>query len=159
MSEFAHPISEIPGVSIDRFNGENLKFKVFFSHCHIDHMVGLNEPELFERLKHYNLINYCHKVSAALLIALPLYVHLTPYIIPLDSVNETALKVTLEGDETQTLTVTLNPAGHCSGSVMFLLVSKEISVFFLLAISDGNWSYEANQSSFRHFTRSCCSKI
>ena len=106
----------------------NLRF--FFSHCHIDHMVGLNEPELFERLKHYNLINYCHKVSAALLIALPLYVHLTPYIIPLDSVNETALNVTLEGDETQTLTVTLNPAGHCSGSVMFLLVSKEISVFF-----------------------------
>ena len=90
MSEFAHPISEIPGVSIDPFNGENLKIKVnFFSHYHIDHMVGLNEPELFERLKHYKLKKYCHKVSAALLIALPLYVHLTPYIIPLDSDNET----------------------------------------------------------------------
>ena len=56
-------------------------------------MVGLNEPELFERLKHYNLKIYCHKVSADLLSALPLYVHLTPYIVPLDSDNETTLNI------------------------------------------------------------------
>ena len=55
MSEFAAPISEFPGVSIDRFNGENLKSTVDFpSHCHRDHTVGLNEPELFDRLKRYN---------------------------------------------------------------------------------------------------------
>ena len=49
MSELAGPISDFPGVSIDRFNGENLKSTVYFlSHCHTDHMVGLNEPELFE---------------------------------------------------------------------------------------------------------------
>ena len=84
--------------------------------------MGLNEPELFEKLKHYNLKIYCHKVSAALLSALPLYVFLTPYIIPLDSDNETLLKDSLEGDETQALTVTLILAGHCPGSVMFLLV-------------------------------------
>ena len=72
MSEFAVPISEFPGVSIDCFNGDNLKSKLYFlSHCHTDHMVGLNEPELFERLKQYNLKIYCHKVSAALLNALP----------------------------------------------------------------------------------------
>ena len=99
-------------------------------------MVDLNEPELFERLKHYNLKIYCHKVSAALLSALPLYVHLTQYIIPLDSDNETTLNVSLKGDETHTLTVTFIPVGHCPGSVMFLLVSKEKSVL-LLAISDG----------------------
>ena len=52
MSEFSGPISEFPRVSIDHFNGENLKSTVyFFSHCHTDHMVGLNEPELFEKLK------------------------------------------------------------------------------------------------------------
>ena len=73
-------------------------------------MVGLNEPELFERLKHYNLKVCCHKVSAALLSALLLYVHLTPYIVPLDSDNVTTLKFSLEGDETHTLTVTLIPA-------------------------------------------------
>ena len=158
MSEFAGPISEFPGVSIDRFNGENLKSTVYFlSHCHTDHMVGLNEPELFEKLKYYNSKIYCHRVSAALLSALPLYVHLTPFIVHLDSDNETTLNVSLEGDETHTLTVTLIPAGHCPGSVMFLLVSKEKSVLFT---GDFRWqvpSYEANQSSFRQFTRSCCS--
>ena len=68
MSEFAGPISEFPGVSIDRFNGENLKPTVYcLSHCHTDHMVGLDEPELFESLRLYNLGTYCLKVSAALL--------------------------------------------------------------------------------------------
>ena len=62
--------------------------------------------------------------------ALPLYVHLTPYIIPLDSDNETTLNVSLEGDETHTLTVTLISAGHCPGSILFFLVSKEKSVLF-----------------------------
>ena len=58
------------------------------------------------------------------------YVHLTPYIIPLDSNNETTLNVSLEGDEPHALTVTLIPADHCPGSVMFLLVSKEKYVLF-----------------------------
>ena len=69
-------------------------------------------------------------VSAALLSALPLSVHLTPNLIPLDSDNEITLNVSSEGDETHTLTVALIPAGHCPGSVMFLLVSKEKSVLF-----------------------------
>ena len=47
-----------------------------------------------------------------------------PYIRPLDSDNETTLNVSLEGDETRILIVTLIPAGHCLGSVMFLLVYK-----------------------------------
>ena len=93
-------------------------------------MMGLNEPELFEKIKHFNLKIYCHKVFAALLSAVPLFVHLTPYMIPLDSDNETTLNVSLEGDETHTLTVTLIPAGHCPGSVMSLIVSTEKSVLF-----------------------------
>ena len=93
-------------------------------------MVGLKELELFERLKHYNLKIYCHKASAALLSALPLYVHSTPYLLTLDSNKESTLNVPLEGDETHTLAVTLIHAGHCPVSVMFPLVSKETSVFF-----------------------------
>ena len=120
-------------------------------------MMGLIEPELFERLKHYNLKIYCHKVSAAFLSALPLYVLLTPYIVPLDSDNETTLNVSLEGDETHTLTVTLIPAGHCPGSVMLLLVSKEKSVLFT---GDFRWQDgHTKQTShlYRQFTRSCSS--
>ena len=60
MSEIVCLISEIPGVSIDCFNGENLKPTVyFFSHCHTDQMVGLKELERFERLKHYNFKFFC----------------------------------------------------------------------------------------------------
>ena len=93
-------------------------------------MVGLNEPELFERSKHYNLKTYCHKVSAGFLSVLALYVNLTSYIIPLDSDNKITLNVLSEEDKTITLTVTRIPASHCSGSVRFLLVFKEKSVLF-----------------------------
>ena len=131
MSEFAGPIKDFPGVSIDRFSGENRKPTVcFFSHCHTDHMVGLNEPELFEKLKHYNLKIYCHKVLAAFLSALQLYNHLTPYIKPLVSDNETTLNVSFEGDKTHNQTVTFIPADHCPVSVMFLQNSEEKNVFF-----------------------------
>ena len=119
-------------------------------------MVGRNEPELFERLKNLNLKIYCHKVSAALLSALPLYVHSFPYIIPLDLDNEITLNVSSEGFETHTLTVTLIPEGHCPGSVMFLQVSKKNLPWQHQMAS---WPYEANQSSFRPFTRSCCSQF
>ena len=79
MSEFAGPVTENPGISIDRFNGENPKSLVYFHLlCHTDHMVVLNEPELFERSKNFNLKNYCHKNLAALLSTFRLYVHLTP---------------------------------------------------------------------------------
>ena len=71
--------------------------------------MSFNEPELFEKLTLYNLKIYCHKISTALLSALQLYVHLTPYKVPLDSDNETALNVSLEGYETHNLTVTLIP--------------------------------------------------
>ena len=131
MSKSSGPISEFPVVSIDRFNGENLKSTVYFlSHSHTDHMMGLNEPELFERLKHSDLKKFCQKVSVVLLSVFPLYVHLNPYIISLNLDNETTLNVSLEGDETHTLTVTVSPAGHCPGTVMFLLVFKEKSVLF-----------------------------
>ena len=120
-------------------------------------MAGLNEPELFKKVKHYNLKFYYHKVSAALLSALPLYVHLTPYIKFLDSDNEITSNVSSEGDESHTLTVTLIPAGNCPGSVMFLLASKKICSFHW-RLQTAKWSYETNQS-FRSFTRSCCSQF
>lgn len=44
MSTFSGILDEINHISIDRFDGENLKSKLFFlSHCHTDHMVGLRE--------------------------------------------------------------------------------------------------------------------
>lgn len=46
MSTFSGQLKEIQDVSIDRFDGNNLKSKLFFlSHCHTDHMVGLDNPD------------------------------------------------------------------------------------------------------------------
>ena len=45
MSTFLGTITEIPGISIDRFDGDNLESQAFLlSHCHSDHMVGLDNP-------------------------------------------------------------------------------------------------------------------
>jgi len=44
MSTFSGLIKEIPNISIDRFDNNNLESCIFFlSHCHTDHMVGLAE--------------------------------------------------------------------------------------------------------------------
>lgn len=46
MSTFGGRFNEIPNISVDRFDGPNLQSNVFFlSHCHLDHMVGLENPE------------------------------------------------------------------------------------------------------------------
>lgn len=46
MSTFGGLIDEIPGISVDRFDNGNLNSKVFFlSHCHSDHMRGLDEAK------------------------------------------------------------------------------------------------------------------
>lgn len=43
MSTFAGIMKEFPCISVDRFDNDNLQSKIFFlSHCHMDHMVGLN---------------------------------------------------------------------------------------------------------------------
>lgn len=44
MSTFFGFLDEIENVSIDRFTELNFRSKAFFlSHCHMDHMIGLNE--------------------------------------------------------------------------------------------------------------------
>lgn len=44
MSTFSGFLHGIENVSVDRFTEFNLQSKVFFlSHCHMDHMIGLND--------------------------------------------------------------------------------------------------------------------
>lgn len=44
MSTFLGFLDEIENVSVDRFTHQNFRSKAFFlSHCHMDHMNGLNE--------------------------------------------------------------------------------------------------------------------
>lgn len=45
MSTFGGSFEEIPFISVDRFDEANLQSECFFlSHCHTDHMIGLEHP-------------------------------------------------------------------------------------------------------------------
>lgn len=46
MSTFAGIMNELPSLSVDRFDNDNLQSTIFFlSHCHTDHMCGLDNPD------------------------------------------------------------------------------------------------------------------
>ncbi|XP_018365502.1 PREDICTED: protein artemis [Trachymyrmex cornetzi] len=124
MSTFVGLIKEIPGISVDRFNRENMNSSVYFlSHCHIDHMQGL-DITFFDHLKQYNKYLYCSRISKVFLE--------NKYCQNLRNVEtyvkdiEVDKKVCIEyrsnynSEETDILFVTFTSAGHCPGSVMFI---------------------------------------
>jgi len=71
MSSFPRQIYLYNYISIDRFDGDNLKSSAFFlSHCHSDHMVGLESNDFYQKLKsHMNIKLYLSNVSKVLLLA------------------------------------------------------------------------------------------
>ncbi|KAG5313192.1 DCR1C protein, partial [Acromyrmex insinuator] len=124
MSTFVGLIKEIPGISVDRFDRENMNSSVYFlSHCHIDHMCGLNNM-FFDHLKQYNKYLYCSHITKVFLE--------NKYYENLRNVEtyvkdiEVDKKVCIEyrsnynSEETDILFVTFTSAGHCPGSVMFV---------------------------------------
>lgn len=128
MSCFSGIIPEIPGISIDNFADENLKSTVYFlSHCHSDHMVGLSSPLLSERFQSNPWIKlYCHPVTKALLAGMNRFKDLLGSIEVLELGKEELLHTyNCDGKETNCFTVSIIPAGHCPGSVMFLIRTKE----------------------------------
>jgi DNA cross-link repair 1C protein len=139
MSSFAGKMVEYPFLSIDRFDKENLDSVMFFlSHCHQDHMVGLNSPMFLRLLQTMNYKIYCHEITASLMCCDPRYNHLKPYLHSLQTNEPYVLVVPsaskpmdpCESDNTiqkispvpisGLISVTLLPAYHCPGSVMFL---------------------------------------
>lgn len=129
MSTFLGLIEEIPGISVDRFDGENLNsFAYFLSHCHTDHMEGLSHM-FFEDLKRYNKYLYCSPISKVLLEAK--YCNVETCVKDI-AINE---KVLIEyksiGDKkTNVLFVTCISAGHCPGSVMFLFEKMDKLILY-----------------------------
>ncbi|XP_069483932.1 protein artemis isoform X2 [Ambystoma mexicanum] len=113
MSTFLGRMLEYPSISIDRFDRENLAAKAYFlSHCHKDHMRGLRAPSLKRRLDCSLKIHlYCSPVTKELLLTSPKY-----------SFWENRIK--------EDLVVTLLPAGHCPGSVMFLFQGNNGTVIY-----------------------------
>ncbi|XP_014676788.1 PREDICTED: protein artemis-like, partial [Priapulus caudatus] len=123
MSSFQGRMREYPFLSIDRFDGENLKSSAFFlSHCHTDHMVGLGEQCFYEQIKFRKDVKlYASDVTKRLLASARKWKYIAKCIEVLPVGEPTTIRVTMNHTaKVEELTVTLLPAGHCPGSTMFL---------------------------------------
>ncbi|XP_062504777.1 protein artemis-like isoform X2 [Corticium candelabrum] len=134
MSCFDGRIREYPGIIVDCFSTENCYTygRVFFlSHCHKDHMEGLCRPPLISSLQSGADGIYCSEVTQKLLMRDPEFSHLKRHIKELPISVSTMIKIkhpmTTKVEE---ISVTLLPANHCPGSVMFLIEGQNGTVLF-----------------------------
>ena len=135
MSCFPGRLHEFKEISLDQFAGENTTSSVYFlSHCHSDHMVGLSSSQFSAILSENSSVKvYCHDVTAGLLLGLDEYVHLQSSIHSLDCGTDYSIAVPSQQDRNQIayyVTVSLIPAGHCPGSVMFLIRRDHTTVLY-----------------------------
>uniref|UniRef100_A0A3P9QCJ4 Protein artemis n=1 Tax=Poecilia reticulata TaxID=8081 RepID=A0A3P9QCJ4_POERE len=139
MSSFAGRMKEYPTVSLDRFDRENLHAQAYFlSHCHKDHMKGLKGPLLRRKLQFSRTVRlYCSFVTKELLLNNPKYAFWEEYLVSTSPSGLRSKPVTEEE-----IVVTLLPAGHCPGSVMFLFEGCHGNVLytgdFRLAVGDAS---------------------
>ncbi|XP_041636293.1 protein artemis isoform X2 [Cheilinus undulatus] len=133
MSSFPGRMKEYPTISLDRFDRENLHARAYFlSHCHKDHMKGLKGPILKRKLQSSRTVRlYCSFVTKELLLSNPKYTFWEEYIVALELESPTQISLVDEtSGEKEDIVVTLLPAGHCPGSVMFLIEGSQGNVLY-----------------------------
>ncbi|XP_027535296.1 protein artemis isoform X1 [Neopelma chrysocephalum] len=133
MSRFGGRMREYPALSIDRFDHHNLRARAFFlSHCHKDHMKGLRAPALKRRLEGSLKVKlYCSPVTKELLLSNWKYKFWENHIVALEVETPTQISLVDEtSGEKEDVVVTLLPAGHCPGSVMFLFEGENGTVLY-----------------------------
>ncbi|XP_020653420.3 protein artemis isoform X2 [Pogona vitticeps] len=133
MSSFGGRMREYPHLSIDRFDRENLRARAYFlSHCHKDHMKGLRAPTMKRRLACSLQVRlYCSPVTKELLLTNPKYKFWENHIAALEVETPTQISLVEEASgEREDIVVTLLPAGHCPGSVMFLFQGENGTVLY-----------------------------
>ncbi|XP_051856393.1 protein artemis isoform X1 [Antechinus flavipes] len=133
MSTFEGQMVEYPTISIDRFDRQNLMARAYFlSHCHKDHMKGLRAPSLKRRLECSLKVHlYCSPVTKELLLTSSRYSFWEKRIIALEIETPTQISLIDEASgEKEEVVVTLLPAGHCPGSVMFLFQGNNGTVLY-----------------------------
>ncbi|XP_020600454.1 protein artemis-like isoform X1 [Orbicella faveolata] len=121
MSSFTGKFREYPTISADNFEKKNLDSLAFFlSHCHKDHMSGLDSVNLHHRfMSSTTVFLYCSETTENLLMCNPSYSHLKNYIRSIPLEQQTIIPLLDDKTDKQScVCVTLLPAGHCVGSVM-----------------------------------------
>ncbi|XP_046437759.1 protein artemis-like [Daphnia pulex] len=125
-SQFQGVIDEIPHIAVDYFLNVQSSLALFLSHCHADHMKGLDSHDLYHTVRTKpGLFIYCSGTTKKILTDWPIYSKLAPYFKVLE-LNHT-VKIDFPGgycsDDNSSkigFCVTSIPSGHCPGSVMFL---------------------------------------
>lgn len=133
MSTFSGLVEEIPGISIDCFNEENLNSSAFFlSHCHTDHMKGLGDSSFLKLLKQKNSNLYCSHISKSFLQSKFSGFDadfMDNHLICLD-LDDTKIVHYVYNNVEYSVSVTSISAGHCPGSVMFLFSFKNKIILY-----------------------------
>ncbi|CAG7830637.1 unnamed protein product [Allacma fusca] len=128
----AGPLPEMKEICIDHFVGKDLDSTAFFlSHAHTDHTVGLETEAFLERLKEPGIKLYCQAITPILLGDFERYLGGEAGIeelvrcgklVPLDAEKTVEIEIPAK-TSSYFVELTLLPAGHCPGSVMFLFES------------------------------------
>ena len=133
MSTFCGLLEEIPGVSIDCFTEENVHSSVYFlSHCHSDHMKGLNE-NFFKSLTKQNKFLYCSHISKSILENKFLVLQsnsLTSHNLKELALDDATIISYKHNGIDISITVTCISSGHCPGSIMFLINIKDKTILY-----------------------------
>ncbi|XP_076040079.1 protein artemis-like isoform X2 [Oratosquilla oratoria] len=97
-----------------------------------DHMIGLSSPQFLDHLEsNVGVYLYCSAITARFLQASIRHRPLDPYVRPLPPEESVRITVPNVAEEAaHQLMVTLIPAGHCPGSVMFLFERRGSTVLY-----------------------------
>ncbi|XP_022831598.1 protein artemis-like [Spodoptera litura] len=126
MGSFSGFVQELHFIRIDNFIRKEYVYAYFLSHYHGDHIHGIEDKELSIYLKNNKVYIYTSEVTVAIITAR--HPELAPYLRAL-KLGRNALSIQTEFKE-ELLEVTVLPAGHSFGSVMFLFEYEKQKIMF-----------------------------
>lgn len=126
-SSFHGKINEVPGVGVDNFT--NTKCRAYFlSHCHSDHTEGLFSNQFLEALSKSCVAIYTSEVTGDIITKTKKC--LEKYVKRLKIGTSHIILPSIFDYEEQYVSITVIPAGHCFGSVMFLYETNKHTVLY-----------------------------